>query len=398
MKKFRLPYGVQDYLPEESYQKSCLEEMLAGVFYNAGFEKVETGALEYYDLYDGVSGSDGINHMFKLTDSDGSLLVLRPDITLQISRMAATKLSGGLNKLYYIENSYEFLSDTNVQSARTREFAQVGIEILGKSGLAGDIEAVVLAIEALRASGLNDFLIEIGHIDFVRGILKNSGLNKSETIELMRCINLKDALGTEMMLGNKKLSTEAATVIKSINSLYGDECVLFEAEKLTQNSVSRAAIQNLREIITAIKAIGYDKYVSVDLGLLKGDYYSGLVIRGLSKDFGVSILDGGRYDELGAAFGKPTESVGFAIGTKRLLTALGKQNPAIKLRMCDYAYINQEGFSVEEFKRISELRGQNIRAVKLFGIDKNQLVAHCKKNGIKKAIVFLKTGAEEITV
>ncbi len=192
MKKFRLPYGVQDYLPEECYQKEHLEKTLSGVFYNAGFEKVETGALEYYDLYNGILDGDGINRMFKLTASDGSLLVLRPDITIQIGRMAAAKLTGDFHKLYYIENSYEFLPDSMGASARTREFSQAGIEILGKSGVNGDIEAVMLAIEALLGCGLNDFLIDIGDVNFFNGVLSESGLSEADAAELKRCVNSKD--------------------------------------------------------------------------------------------------------------------------------------------------------------------------------------------------------------
>jgi len=110
MKKNSLPFGVQDWLVEECYQKNELEKMLSSVFNGAGFERVETATLEYYDLFGGSSNPADFSRMFKLTDSDGSLLVLRPDITLQIARMAATRLSGLQQKLYYIGSSYEFLS------------------------------------------------------------------------------------------------------------------------------------------------------------------------------------------------------------------------------------------------------------------------------------------------
>jgi len=398
MKKFRLPFGVQDYLPDECYQKNRLEQTLSGVFLGAGFSKVETGALEYYDLYDGIVASGRINRMFKLTDSDGSLLVLRPDTTLQISRMAATKLSGAVQKLYYIESSYEFLSDGSDSSARTREFSQAGIEILGNSGIQGDIEAVLLSIEALRASGLQDFLIDIGHINFFRGIIEGGGLSGAELTELERCINLKDALGTEMLLSNKALPSETRQALKSLNILYGGAEVLDAAEKLVENPLSRSALAQLRQIVSALKTVGYEKYISIDLGLLKGGYYSGLVIRGISKGFGVSILDGGRYDSLGDAFGKPREAVGFAIGTKRLLGALEKQGTPEKPPPCDYAYINLDGFSAAEFEQIGALRQKGLRVIKLYHADKAALVEFCKKNGVKTVLVFNGKNVEEIEI
>ena len=141
MKKFQLPYGVQDYLPQECYNKELVEKKLSEVFYKSGYERVETSALEYFDLFDGILPPSAINKMFKMTDSDGSLLVLRPDTTLQICRMAAGNLdTGEINRLYYCENSFEFLTDNS--TARTREFAQVGVELLGNTGIDGDIEII----------------------------------------------------------------------------------------------------------------------------------------------------------------------------------------------------------------------------------------------------------------
>ncbi|MCL2062375.1 MAG: ATP phosphoribosyltransferase regulatory subunit [Firmicutes bacterium] len=396
MKKFRLPYGVQDYLPEECYQKEQLEKTLAGVFYRAGFERVETPALEYYDLYDGVLDGGNFNKMFKITDSDGSLLVLRPDITLQISRMAATKLSAGLNKLYYIENSYEFLPDSQGSSARSREFAQVGIEIVGKSGAAGDTEAVILAVEALLACGLTDFLIDIGHADYFNGVAAQFAVSPAAAAELKRIINNKDAAGFDALFTQYKIAQNARVVFEKMSTLYGGAEVLDVAAKLTDNPVSCAAIDGMRAILNAVKLCGYEKYVSVDLGLLKSGYYTGLVMRGIAKDFGASILDGGRYDNLGGAFGKKSEAVGFAIGTKRLLSALERQVKPAALPPCDVAYIHAGGCVSAEFAFVSALRKKGKRVIKLFCMDKAELKAYCKRLNISRAVMFTESGIEEV--
>ncbi|MCL2797333.1 MAG: ATP phosphoribosyltransferase regulatory subunit [Firmicutes bacterium] len=395
MKKFSLPFGLQDWQVPECYQKNALELSLSGVFEGAGFSRVETAALDYYDSYARVVAPERQKGMFKLTDSDGSLLVLRPDVTLQIARMTASKPASDLSKLYYIENSYEFLQDMQDPAARTREFAQVGIEILGKSGSSGDVEAVLMAAKALKESGLEDFLIDIGHIGFYLGALGDCSLAEPEISELKRCINRKDAAAAELLLTGKGLAPKILKALTALNSLYGGTEVLDRAEALAFNPTMRGAVSRLREVVSALKMSGYEQYISVDLGLLKDGYYSGLVMRGLAKGVGAPVLDGGRYDGLCEAFGAKREAVGFAIGIKRLLSAL----PIQKMPPCDYAFINTEGFSRAEFDRVAELRGRGLRVIKLFGLDKAALVAYCKKHGIKSALVF-GTGAEveEITV
>lgn len=401
MKKFRQPFGVVDYLPNECYNKEVLEQKISGVFYGAGFDKVKTGALEYYDLYDESLSIERKKRLFKLMDTDGSLLVLRPDITMQIGRMVATKLDkDSVHKLYYNENSYEYLPDSLRQSARSREFQQIGIEILGSDNVCADIEAVILAIKSLLECGLTDFLIEIGNIDFFNGLLAESGLSTTDAKNLKKLTNSKDTLGAELFLQDKKISQSTKNALLSLGSLYGDKAVLDKADKITSNKISKNALANLRDIIVAVEKAGYSKYVSVDLGLLKGGYYSGFVMRGVVKNVGSSILDGGRYNSFADSVGdnKFVCGVGFAIGTKRLLVALERQQSLLQYPVCDFAYINVDGFSELENKTISELNKKGKRAVKQYFASKTQLLEYCKKHKIANAIVFSGNKAEDIKV
>ncbi len=182
-------------------------------------------------------------------------------------------------------------------------------------------------------------------------------------------------------------------IIKALSSLYGGEEVLSAAQKLTENKYAVNAVKSLTYIYNAVKTAGFEKYITLDFGLLKGGYYTGLVIKGITSDYGATILDGGRYD------GEGSGAVGFAIGTKRLLSALESRSNALEsLRPCDYAYINLNGFSDTEFKTIQELRISGKRAVKLFFGDKSELLAYCKKSKIKNAIIFDGERAEEIEI
>ncbi|MDE6398893.1 MAG: ATP phosphoribosyltransferase regulatory subunit, partial [Clostridiales bacterium] len=329
MKNLQLPFGVQDYMPQECYNKNLVQERLAEVFLRHGFKRVGTPAIEFYDTYEDILSRTAVNKTFRMSDSDGSLLMLRFDPTLQICRMAATKLDAErIEKVYYLENSYEYISDPS--TARSREFPQAGMELLGTSGTAGDVEAIVTAIECLQNAGLTDFLLEIGQVDYFNGIVCEAGMSEENARELRALINKKDMLGVEMFLHGKSVNEKFVTQFLQLPTLFGDEDVLDRARTGVVNKKSLRALDNLGEIMSALKDMGLDSYVSVDLGLLRGEYYTGLVMKGFSGRLGVPILDGGRYDDLCAAFGKPMPAVGFSVGVKRLLMALEKEDKLVR--------------------------------------------------------------------
>lgn len=397
MKKFQLPYGVQDFLPDECYNKELVENKLAQSFYLSGYDKVETSTLEYYDLFDGILPASAINKMFKMTDSDGSLLVLRPDITLQICRMAAGNLDvKQTRRLYYLENSFEFLSDNS--TSRTREFAQVGVELFGKTGIEGDIEIILTAINALKAAGLKDFLIDIGNLDYFAGLAGECGLSADDASLIREYINNKDSLGLELFLEERGTEKKFRDALLALPTLFGKENVLERAEELCSNSRSKKAVQNLKKIVAAVRECGLSEYISIDLGILGGNYYSGLVMRAVAKDLGVSILDGGRYDSLCSKFGYDIEAVGFAIGTKRLLRALEKQGATAAKKPCDIAYIQLKSFCKEEYDFVQAAKKSGKRVEKVYLKTKEELIAYCRSGGIKEAVVLSGKKLESVEI
>lgn len=388
MKNLRTPYGVKDYTPSECYAKTRLEDSISAVLRCSGFCHVATSALDYADNFRGLE----LNKMFKLTDTDGSLLVLRPDITRQVVRLAKSKLNRDTQKLYYIANSFEFLPDTLGASTRSREFAQIGAEILNVKGISGDTEALILALQALKSSGLDDFIIELGHTDFLNGLLQEIKLNNDDLSELKSYLNSKDALGVEMFLSNKKVSKEISQALADTATLYGTLDVFEKAKVVTKNPMALSALHNLQSLVKNLVVAGFEKHIRIDLGLIKSDYYSGIIFKGLAGSCGSAILDGGRYNLDG------TDGVGFCIGVERLLQALNSLNLQAKKPPVDIAYINKSGFCGQEFDYITKVKSQGLSAVKLFVGDKSALIEYCKNNGIKKAIVFSGKKIEEVSV
>ena len=319
MRYFKLPAGVRDILPDECERLDAAEETLREKFKRAGFRSVRTAGLEYYDTFANIKSSVEQSKMFKMTDKDGNLIVLRPDMTLACARIAATKLGESGAKLCYFSNIYDFSAGGNSD----REVAQAGVEIFGEEGALADARAVAFAIDCLKAVGLREFIVDIGHVGFYKGLLEESGLSEEAAEEIRGYINAKDAVNCEIALKRYGANEKAQTAILALSSLFGCAEVLDEAEKLTDNALALSSLAHLKKVYAHLKELGADKYVSFDLGTVKSlAYYSGMVFTGLAEGVGAPVLSGGRYDGLCAQFGKDLSAVGFAVGIMRVLRAL----------------------------------------------------------------------------
>lgn len=319
MAYFKLPAGVRDVLPDECERLDRAEEALRKKFKDAGFRFIRSAGLEYYDTYACIDSKIEQSKMFKMTDKDGGLIVLRPDMSLACARIAATKLHEDHAKLCYFTQVYDFSASGNSD----REVAQAGVEVFGEKGVEADAKIIAFAVECLQAAGLKKFIIDIGHVGFYKGLLEESGLSGEGAEEIRAYINAKDAVNTEIALKKYGANEKAQAAILALPSLFGGPQVLEEAEKLTDNDLARASLAHLQGVYRQLAKAGIAEYISFDLGTVKSlAYYSGMVFTGLAEGVGASVLSGGRYDGLCAQFGKDLPAVGFAVGLMRVLRAL----------------------------------------------------------------------------
>ena len=182
MQHFKLPAGVRDVLPDLSGALDEAEALLRKKFAAAGFRSVRAAGLEYYDTLTKIGSAVDQAQMFKMTDKDGNLIVLRPDMTLACARIAATKLGGTRERLCYFSDIYDFSASGNAD----REVAQAGVELFGEEGAEADAYAIAFAADCLKALGLHDFIIDIGHVGFYKGLLEESGLSAAEADWLLQ--------------------------------------------------------------------------------------------------------------------------------------------------------------------------------------------------------------------
>ena len=321
----QIPYGTRDFLPREAWLKRQVENTLADEFSRWGYEEIVTPTYEYLSVF-GDSGLAAFDQVFKFFDRSNRTLVLRPDMTTPIARLAAMRFREEKDPLrfFYLTNVFRY---ENAQAGRQCEFYQAGVELLGASDATADAEVIALAIQALQAAGLRSFQISIGQADFLRSLTGEIGLNERQAEELRHLLVAKDMVGLANLLEEAKLPQDEKEKVKYVLLTNGKEKLLDAAKQVAGSETSRRAIENLEAVYRLLQAYGVADFVAFDLGLVRDfDYYTGMVFEGYTPGLGFPVCGGGRYDKLLEAFGQSRPATGFALGVDRLLMALEKQD------------------------------------------------------------------------
>lgn len=382
--KIYTPDGVQDILFDECYAKREMESRIRKTFRSYGFYEIETPTIEFYDVFSTEIESFPQEAMVKFFDQKGRILVLRPDITVPVARITATKNRDVQLpiKYSYIGNVFRF---NEVGGGRQNEFTQVGVELLGDSSCESDAEIIAVAINTLKAAGLENFQIDIGQVEFFNGLAEEAGLSEKDISRISKLIDRKDYVGVEEIVNQYNMPTELRELILKLPGLFGSLDVIDKLKKITRNKRSLAALENIEEVINILGDYGLTKYISIDLGMLKGpDYDTGIIFRGFTFGVGFPILSGGRYDSLTSTFGKECPAIGFSIGINMLMMALGKtllskDRPGVDSLIC-YKKTNRKiAIEIAETLRKQDM---NIETMMLTeGIEKGLEYARSKQIG-----------------
>lgn len=345
--KLHTPNGVNDILPAECAVKKELESTIWSVFASIGYKEVETPTFEYYDCYAGSGGQISQETMFKFFDDQGRILVLRPDFTTSIARMAATKESSRTLPLRYCYTGSVFRAE-QTEGARQREFTQSGIELIGSYSPAADAEVISAAIEAILAVGIEEFSMEIGQVAFFNGLIEQAGLDETLTEKLRERIDSKDSVGIKTIVSKLAIDEDIKNLMIELPYLFGDMSVLEKADVKGLNKTSKAALANLKRIYELLCLYGFEKYISIDLGMLQSiDYYTGSIFKCYTRGIGFPVCAGGRYDNLMGKFGAPMGAVGVAIGINRVMSALGRESAEGVSSSLIFAERDAEGIAYE---------------------------------------------------
>ncbi|UJL46932.1 ATP phosphoribosyltransferase regulatory subunit [Virgibacillus sp. NKC19-16] len=312
--------GVEDFQMRDS-----LIETLKCRFTTYGYKQIRTSTFESYDLYAGLTGTVNKDEMIKVVDASGKVMVLRPDVTIPISRMTALN-NTNYPRVFYVLDVFRQTPAGDEQKERT----QAGIEYFGENTAQSNAEVLMLAIHTLKDLGFSNFKIEIGHAGFFKELVEKAAIKPDDLEVLLALIQSKNIVEIKPFLENLAIDTDLRTAIQAIPLLYGDPLNVIErAKEIIQNENMQAILQSLSDVFNVLKDYQAEDYVVFNLGLINNmNYYSGIIFQGFVNNVGKPVLMGGRYDNLGVQENKQMPAIGFAFEIDYLLDALRQQNLA----------------------------------------------------------------------
>lgn len=387
------PEGTRDYLFEESALKRIVENKTRQIFKSMGYSRIITPGLEFFDVFN--MSYIPQEELYKLTDNKGRLMAVRPDSTMPIARVVATRLKDAALplRLYYTQPVYQF---TPSLKGRSTEVNQTGIELIGSASRMADVEVISAALSVLSTvdddiQGKVNYSLELGDVRIFRELMHRLSATPSQKEEIRNLIESKNypALNDVLdKLGDNKITH----ALRKLPTLFGGEEVFDRAAEVFQDERIQQILDSMRELYRTVCAIRKDANVIVDLGLVnKTDYYTGLVIKGYLEGYGEEVISGGRYDTLLSEFGYDQPAVGMAVNVDAVANVIGKKYTP-KQTSPDVLIAAESGFEAEAVRRAEALREEGVCVE--FALDVQNVKEYAQSRGIKE-ILFLSNDKTE---
>ena len=318
--RWLLPEGVEEILPPKAIELEQLSRTIIDLFSTWGYVFVIPPMVEYLESLLTGTGEDLDLKTFKLTDQlSGRLMGIRADITPQVARIDAHLLKRDTpTRLCYLGS---VLHTRPGKSGDTRAPLQVGAELYGHSGVASDIEIVKLMLATLKQVGINQTYIDLGHIGIFRTLSYDSSLSNAQQAQVFEALQRKAKDELKSFYKEWNITNAASNALLELVDMNGDVAVLDEAKKLL-GKLSPESAQYIDEVKALAESITGQTEVSinVDLAELRGyHYHTGMVYTAFVPGEGDGIAFGGRYDDIGSAFGRARPATGFSTDVKSLL-------------------------------------------------------------------------------
>lgn len=321
IKKFEKPLGMRDTFPKTYEKIESIRQIGRNFLRLRGFDFIETPTLEYYDTV-GKASAIFDARLFKLVDSQGNTLVLRPDMTTPIARVATSKLLKEKIPLRLAYSANVFRAQQR-EGGRPAEFGQMGIEIIGDKSVFADAEVIITAIGLIQELGIESFTLTIGHAGVLEGILKDYTDHKEQKEILRKLLVERNYVGFEeavLQFNLPKGKSEA--LLEFINKATH----LTSIQDIEQYVRKNEALEDMIQLSKLIEQANLSKYVSFDFTLSSHmNYYSGMLFEVFASGSGFVLGNGGRYDGLLHQFDSDVGATGFSLRIDRLLEVLPKK-------------------------------------------------------------------------
>lgn len=396
MKNYDLitPEGTKDLLFVECIVRRNIENTLLDLFKKRGYSEMITPGVEFFDVFNQKTRYFSQEALYKLTDGKGRLLVMRPDSTMPIARVVATRLRDAVLPLKLCYNQTVYRNESTLKG-RSDELVQAGIELIGSQTKMADLEVISTAMDSLSAFGM-EFSLELGHIGVFRALVDKLEADDKEKDHIRKLIQSKNfpALNDFFdAFGNNPVTA----ALKKLPALFGGEEVFDKAEELIPDENVKYILDELRDIYrNAAELCNGEGNITVDLGLVnKTDYYTGLIIKGYLKGHGDEVISGGRYDKLIAEFGYDIPAVGFAVNINAISKVIERNGILPAVQGADVIVYAEEGCEVEALKKAKELREKGMIVENaLFG-DIESVREYAKERKIARVVVVDGESGEE---
>lgn len=398
-KLLHTPEGVRDIYDNECKKKRKVLQKMHHVLSLYSYNDIETPTFEFFDIFNQDKGSAASNEMYKLFDRENNTLVLRPDMTPSIARCVAKYYDDEELPIRLCYQGNTFFNTPNHQG-KLNEVTQLGAELINDDSSAADAEVVSTVIDCFLSSGIKEFQIEIGEVDFFKGILKEANLDEKTGNVIRDYIHNRNFFGLESFVKELDLNENIKKVLLSFDQLFGGCEMLEHAKGLVSNPVSIEAIERLEKVYKALAYSGYEQYVSFDFSLLsRYEYYSGIVFRGYTYGTGDAVVKGGRYNNLLKQYGKDAPAIGFAFYIDDLMMAISRQKVDVHIDNSDSIILYEIDKQQAAIKMANRLRKSG-RKIELIRKSKKKTVedyvAYGKKNHFSG--MFLMTSSIAVTV
>ncbi|WP_257351742.1 ATP phosphoribosyltransferase regulatory subunit [Pseudalkalibacillus decolorationis] len=363
---FEKPLGMRDTLPDLYEVKSNVRVTMEEAVRQWGYRFMDTPTLEYYDTV-GEASATLDRQLFKLLDQEGKTLVLRPDMTAPIARVAASSLQSEALPMRLAYMAKVFRAQQQ-EGGRPAEFEQFGIELIGDGTVSADGEVIALMTDTLQQAGLDHFQVAVGHLGFVDALFKEILGNDSRVRRLKRFLYEKNYVGYRQHVKQLPLSSIDQRRLLDFLQLRGDASILERAEELISSTPGYQAIEELTMLREFLEAYGVSDVILLDLTLVSHmTYYTGVVFEGYAEELGFPISNGGRYDTLLSKFNIEAQATGFGVHLDYLIEAL---QPKEQGRSSQCVIFTEEhrkeaiAFSVDKRKDGIQVVLQDLKGVK----------------------------------
>lgn len=356
----KIPNGVRYYSAGDARVRRTIEETAMTVFAGWSYEEIIAPTVDYYSLFECGMGKVEAQRAFRFTDADGRLLALRPEVTSEIARLAATLFAERARPLRLCYAATVFRRQTQSRADWRREFTQLGCELLGANTIAADMEVLAIAVEVLKRLGLtHKFVITLNDVEIFNGIVETLSLDGGKRDELRRLVDLRAVADLKSFLACK-LSAQESAGFANLIQLSGKNEIFDQAQRVLANPRSISALNRLANLWQIIESLNLAEHFAIDLGdVARLDYYTGLTFKIYLDGVGVAVGSGGRYDRLTAGFGKAEPAVGFVLELDLLADHLAARSEWIDREVKSTALSSGDGDVVRLFREAVKRRDSN---------------------------------------